>query len=455
MAAAALWSAVLAAAQQSSGEARCSEWRQCRELALAAAGHGEYETFHDLAWRAVQTGPAKEPSLMYLLARAQALSGRPHDALIMLLRLAEMGVPEPEALTSDDFRRTRELPGWAEAEPRIAGSPAAPRTAAPAAAAALPAAPPPPAVVPKAPAVAPAPAAAAAAVSTIALQPASGLQFSTVPFAVSGLAYDALSSRFVLGDRGARKLILVDERSKQTMDLVRGDSAGFLDITAVEIDPKRGDLWVTSTRDGAGILHRLQLSSGRPIRSVDVANDLRPAKLVDLTVTPNGTVIVLDAETPRLFALRPRSTVFERPVPLDLHDVVSIAAGADDTVVFVAHARGITRVDLQSGAESAVTAPPATPLAQIERLRRQGNAMIAVQRTDDDSRRVLRLDVNGRGTAITKTSRLEVAAPGGQQIFVTTTGDDLLWLAAESSDGASAPAAAGRRAFTAYRVPLP
>src|SRR3954464_12060931 len=80
----------------------CTEWRACRELALAAADRGDYETFHDLAWRAVQTGPPKDPALMYLLARAQALSGRPHDALVMLERLAEMRVPS-DAATNDDF----------------------------------------------------------------------------------------------------------------------------------------------------------------------------------------------------------------------------------------------------------------------------------------------------------------------------------------------------------------
>src|SRR5438093_3921614 len=89
----------------------CTEWHQCRELALAAADRGEYETFHDLAWRTVQTGPRNDPALMYLLARAQALSGRPHDALVMLERLADMGVAS-DAATNDDFRRTRELPGW-------------------------------------------------------------------------------------------------------------------------------------------------------------------------------------------------------------------------------------------------------------------------------------------------------------------------------------------------------
>ena len=57
---------------------------------------------------------------MYLLARAQALSGRPHDALIMLQRLAEMGVAS-DAATNDDFVRTRQLPGWPDLLARIEG----------------------------------------------------------------------------------------------------------------------------------------------------------------------------------------------------------------------------------------------------------------------------------------------------------------------------------------------
>ena len=91
----------------------CREWHECRQLALDAAERQDYERFHDLAWRAVQTGPKNDPALMYLLARAQSLSGRPGDALVMLQRLARMGT-KTDAATNDDFRRVRALPGWAE-----------------------------------------------------------------------------------------------------------------------------------------------------------------------------------------------------------------------------------------------------------------------------------------------------------------------------------------------------
>src|SRR4051794_3573822 len=77
---------------QGAREGGCSDVRACRQLAEAAAERGEYERFHDLAWRAVQTGSPRDPASMLLLARAQSLSGRPHDALVMLGRLADMGV---------------------------------------------------------------------------------------------------------------------------------------------------------------------------------------------------------------------------------------------------------------------------------------------------------------------------------------------------------------------------
>src|SRR5580765_7091380 len=122
--------AVPDASQSSARASECNDWHACRQSALEAAERHDYEAFHDLAWRTVQTGPPKDPALMYLLARAQALSGRPHDALVMLERLAELGVPS-DADTNDDFSRTRQLPAWPEVSARIARliHPGAPRAA--------------------------------------------------------------------------------------------------------------------------------------------------------------------------------------------------------------------------------------------------------------------------------------------------------------------------------------
>src|SRR5262245_9375212 len=199
LAAASLWSATLNGQQPQ----LCSEWKECERMALGAAGRGEYELFHDLAWRAVQTGPRNDPALMFLLARAQVLSGRAHDALVMLQRLADKGVAKA-ALTDPDFQRTRELPGWPPIEAALAaGVEVAPpppiKTVAAAAA-------PSPAVVVPSPAAAaspepkpraantPAPAAAKAPTvlpPRVELATASeATQFSTGRFRPAGLAFD-------------------------------------------------------------------------------------------------------------------------------------------------------------------------------------------------------------------------------------------------------------------------
>src|SRR3954469_25209683 len=99
----------------------CQDWHECRELAVDAAARQDYERFHDLAWRTVQMGPKNDPALMYQLARAQSLSGRPADALVMLQRLAQMGT-KTDAATDDDFRRVRALPGWSQFDAAAAPS---------------------------------------------------------------------------------------------------------------------------------------------------------------------------------------------------------------------------------------------------------------------------------------------------------------------------------------------
>ena len=85
------------------------------------------------------------------------------------------------------------------------------------------------------------------------------------------LAHDRASGRFVFGDGAGRKLVIVDERMHFVVDLVREASAGFYDIAAFEIDPRRGDLWVVERRAGDR-RHRA------PPRADGVGAPTRPAR---------------------------------------------------------------------------------------------------------------------------------------------------------------------------------
>jgi len=395
--------------------ADCREWHECRQIALDAAAAGDYERFHDFAWRTIQTGPKNDPALMLLLARAQSLSGRPGDALVMLQRLAAMGAPT-DAATSDDFRRVRSLPGWAE----FTGGGAASTGETPKSA------------EPSKPAAAPNPVepvgrdAAAAAPSTDGGEP---FRFETLPFTPAGLAYDAVSRRFIVGDRRARRLAVVDEFSRHVANLASAQTAGFGDIAAIEIDPRQGDLWVVSVDGSRATVHKLQLVSGRALASFVPSDRFGPVELVDVAATPDSGVLVLDRAGHRVFQLRPKSAALEMIATLpDDHPAAMASAGND--VVYVAHAAGISRVDLGTRSVSEVKPAKGIDLRGIAKLRSYKGSLIAVRGGDDGAYRAVRIGLDREGRAATSAAPLAGPIVSVDPTAMTIAAGTLYYLAA-------------------------
>ena len=243
----------------------CPTWQACRDAVESALAADESLPHAlDLAWRAVQLGPRDDAALMFLLARAQARAGRPQDALVMVRRLAERGVVT-DARTHPDLSRVRDLTAWPEVEAMVArvsaGEPAVGVTpSAPVAALPTPVleAPTPVMAAPTAAAASEARPARPEAAATRAEVIEDAWRFAADPFVPAGLAYDAVSRRFIVGDQHGRKLRVAGEGLDHAVDLVRAESAGFLDVRALAIDTRRGDLWVaTADLDGRAVLHRL------------------------------------------------------------------------------------------------------------------------------------------------------------------------------------------------------
>jgi hypothetical protein len=365
--------------------APCVDTADCRARAEAAAVAGQFESFHDLAWRAVQRGKPNDPELMRLLARAQALSGRPGDALVMLGRLADLGVPT-DALTSDDFRFVRLIPGWPALEARLTGKPVAGESVAPSA--------------PSAPAPS-APLAPNAPLAPLAPRPPDSVTFDAAGVDPRGLAHDSVSRRFVLGDRKAGRLLVIDEISHNLVNYVSAASAGFYrDLTAFTLDARRGDLWVASASEegqgssGASALHKLQLVSGRVLAQARTAPAMSPVRFVDVTVTPDGTVYALDAVDSRIFRLRPGARALESVMRLPARQPTALTA-ADDRVLYVAADEGLVRVDL--GARAAAPVKSVEDLSRFESLSWRGGSLIGVQRVAD-SFLIVRIALDGAGT---------------------------------------------------------
>lgn len=451
----------------------CSSWQACRDAALAAAASEDFERYHDLAWRTVQKGPPRDADLMLLLARAMSLSGRPGDAIVMLRRLAERGV-WTDAARNDDFRRVRALSGWPEVEAMFAALEAAASLSAasvgpaPSKVSESPVAgsettavapaggsPPRPAVLPEtlpatpgaAPAVAPV--VAPAMVSRSRVEEAVRLPMSSINSAA--FAYDAVSGRFLLGSP-QRKILVVAEESRRVDDLVRADSAGFFDITAMTIDPRRGDLWVVSAGEveagaapGAGpsaALHKVQLISGRPLDTWSVDDADQPARFTEVAVTDAGLVVVLDTLGRRIFRLNPGSRRLELAARLDDLDPVGLSPSGGERHLYVAHAGGLARVDLASGVATPLSHPPEVDTSGVRRLRWYRGALVAVQALPGGERRVVRFALGSTGRSVAGVEIIDGAVTStAGELVAALAGDEFYYVAGTevaASDGAGA-----------------
>jgi hypothetical protein len=380
---------------------------------------------------------------MYLLARAQSLSGRPRDALIMLGRLAKRGVVT-DAATDEDLDGARRLSGWPDLELLINGIATATAVSA---------------AVPSAPSVStltaadggatppPVPETAPVVRNALRFEPLPAEEvsnFSGEPFVASGLAYDAVSGRFLFGDMAGRRLIVVGERFDTAVDLVRAASAQFHDVTAFEIDTKRGDLWVASTDPdgGAGAIHRLQLISGRPLALIESPVQFQAVRLIDLAIAVNGALLVLDAAASRVIRLRSGGKTLEELMAVDVAVPTSIAAaGDDDRTAYVAHREGIVRLDLQLRSAAPVTSPDGITLGGFERIRWHRNTLIGVQVQPDGSRHIVRLQLS-RGRAVTDATVIGAAlSRDAGPTFATVSNDDVYYLVTQQRNSPTTPGA--------------
>ena len=269
----------------------CADAASCRQAALEAKERNDYEAFHDLAWLAYRKGKPDDPELMLLLARAQSLSGRPGDAVVMLERLAARRVATDVA-TSEDFDAVRNHPRWnktATAAPDPA--PAAIGDLRKPPVASERATPPPPVppksavdLAPKTPPVA-GPKAASRSASK-----ASPLSFTTL-LSATALAYDGVSKRYLIADREAKRIAVIDENTGQ-VSMLAGAGARLGEIHGMAIDARQGDLWVVTSAEEGHSLTRLQLVSGRQLAAARISGIAAP--IVSVAFARGAGLVVSD-----------------------------------------------------------------------------------------------------------------------------------------------------------------
>jgi hypothetical protein len=447
-----IWLGSFASASQTPAP-DCATEEACHAQALIAEASGDFERFHDLAWLAVQKSKPNNPELMAMLARAMALSGRPGDAIVMLSRLADMKIKVD--VSGDDFRVVRTLKDWPDVQARLdaiatpvvtdaaaAKAPTSPAGASPAARAPdstlRTSGPPPRATEPEKPKTAePAtpesksPEAGTLEPKTLEPRPPetpapeSVLSFSAPAARVSGLAHDAVSRRFVVSERGAGGLMVIDEVSRHVVPLVSTAGAGFYDdLTAFRIDPRRGDLWVASARQDNGrsesILHKLQLVSGRPIFQIE-PGAFGEVRFVDLVVDSGGTVYILDSAGSRIFRVRAGSRELELVTSMKVAGPTAFDV-VDGRTALVAGSGGLARVDLATGRATDVRSK--TPLGTIDAVDAHGRSIYVLQQSPDGGQ-LVRCTVDGKDQRISTAvvdSALAIGRDGGRLYYLAAPG---------------------------------
>jgi hypothetical protein len=360
----------------------------------------DFEAFHDLAWRAAQRGRPNDPDAMALIARAQSLSGRPGDALVMLRRLAEMGIAT-DARDSDDFGRVRALPGWTAVEELIAAAEkrgAVTASTGPKAASGI--------AKPPAAAAKPEPNDDAPAAKTAA-RGDEPLILGDAPLEPMGLAYDGASQRFVVGDRRASKLIVADEVFKRVSDLFGVASAGLGLLTGFGIDTRRGDLWVTSSpAPGESSLHKLQLVSGRVLSTMPLPDAIRPVAISDLSIDESGSVLLLDAAGSRLLMVRAGSRDVDPAVELSVRAPASVALGGE--LAYLAHESGLCTVRVKTGELAEVAVAKGVRLSGFRRIRWHRGSLVGIQAdAQTGSDRLVRVRLARGGTRASAVEPLD------------------------------------------------
>ena len=277
-----------------SPQAACDDVASCRAAAREALAQKDYERFHDLAWLAYRRGKPDDAELMLLLARAQSLSGRSGDAIVMLQRLEARGVVTDVA-TSEDFEAVRLNPRWKsraslleESKPAAADVPAVAPPPKPAASAAKP---PTSILSPEVhSAKGEAPKAPPSKKDALPSKREAPLAFTTL-LSPSAVAYDAVSKRYLIADREAKRIAVIDQNTGQVSTLA-GAQARLGEVNGMAIDARQGDMWIVTSSDEGASLGRLQLISGRQLAAARVSGVNAP--IVAVAFARNVGVVVAD-----------------------------------------------------------------------------------------------------------------------------------------------------------------
>jgi sugar lactone lactonase YvrE len=258
-----------------------------------------------------------------------------------------------------------------------------------------------------------------------------------------GIAHDPRRGDFFVSSVHRRKVLRVS-KDGHVSDFVKEGQDGLLSALALAVDPAHGALFVSSEAmpmmqglrpedKGRSFVLEYGLALGKLRTRLDPPAGAGEVHLSDLAVGPDGTLVVSDPASGRVYVRRPGDPALQ--VLVDAGPLVSpqgLAWAPDGRRLFVAdYVLGIARVDPASGSVSLLPGPANVALGGIDGLVFARGSLVGIQ-NGFRPHKVVRLKLDAEQSRIVEATVLERSNPEFDEPTLGVIADDAFYYVASS-----------------------
>jgi hypothetical protein len=218
-----------------------------------------------------------------------------------------------------------------------------------------------------------------------------------------GLASDPVDGSLYMSSIYHRKIVKILPDGKVS-DFIAEGQDGILSVLGLKVDPRDRSVWAASERlDKTSLFHFD--SSGKTIAQY-LPEELGKHGFNDLVITSGGQVLVTDSTDNSVYSLPAGGKKLVRYALGNRAYPNGIALSPDGTTVYVAHAFGIARMNVDGTGLAELPAPAGISLAQADGLYFWNGGLIAVQNGYGPNR-IVYLALAADGKSVTAGKLLE------------------------------------------------
>jgi len=218
-----------------------------------------------------------------------------------------------------------------------------------------------------------------------------------------GLAADPVDGSLYMSSIYHRKIVKILPDGKVS-DFIAEGQDGILSVLGLKVDPRDRSVWAASERlDKTSLFHFD--SSGKTIAQY-LPEEPGKHGFNDLVITSGGQVLVTDSTDNSVYSLPAGGKKLVRYALGNRAFPNGIALSPDGTTVYVAHAFGIARMNVDGTGLAELPAPAGISLAQADGLYFWNGGLIAVQNGYGPNR-IVYLALAADGKSVTAGKLLE------------------------------------------------